>query len=114
MMRAGKVWGATVAVEQNAFAEMHHASIKKGMRCSRHSHSFKWNGFYVLSGELLIRVWQPSGLVDETILGPGEYTKVGPGIEHRFECLEDCECIELYWPEMHHGDIVRSDSGGAL
>jgi len=114
MQVSGKVWGSTIAVEQNGFAEMHHASIKKGMRCSRHCHSFKWNGFYVISGELLVRVWQPSGLVDETILGPGDYTKVAPGIEHRFECLKDCELIELYWPEMNHADIVRADAGGVV
>lgn len=114
MIRAGKCWGSTLAVEQNGFTELHHASINKGKRCSKHIHRFKWNGFYVLSGELLIRVWQSSGLIDETKLGPGQYTKVAPGIPHRFECLEDCELIELYWPEMHHNDIVREDMGGEL
>lgn len=46
--------------------------------------------FFVESGKLLIRVWQNDyDLVDETVLGPGEYTKVKPGVQHQFECLED-------------------------
>lgn len=113
-MISGKVWGSTVAVEMNPFAEMHHARFSAGKRCSRHVHRFKWNGFYVLSGKLLVRVWQPSGLVDETILIAGQYTKVAPGIPHRFEGIEDGEVIELYWPELDHSDIVRDDCGGDL
>lgn len=114
MQRAGKVWGETSAIEVNAFTEMHHASIRRGTCCSKHFHANKWNGFYVVRGELVIRVWQKSGLVDETRLGPGDYTKVPPGIPHRFECLEDAECIELYWPELNPSDIVREDVGGDM
>ena len=26
--------------------------------CSKHLHEWKWNGFYCMSGQLKIRVWQ--------------------------------------------------------
>lgn len=112
-MLAGKVWGETVAFELNAFMSGHHASIKAGKQCSKHLHKSRWNGFYVVSGKLEVHVWQPEGLVDITTLGPRGYTKVPPGIKHRFVCIEDCELIEIYWPQFDHSDIVRDDTGGA-
>lgn len=111
-MISGKIWGHTSVIEYNSFIKTDHAFITKGMRCSKHCHDFMWNGFLVIKGRFLIRVWQPSGTVDETILGPGDYTKVAPGIFHRFECLEDAECVEIYWPEFNHADIRREDVGG--
>ena len=61
---------------------------------------------------MLIRVWQNDyDLVDETILGPGEYTKVKPGVHHQFECLEDSVAYELYWAEFPEKDIVRESVG---
>lgn len=114
-MKAGKAWGATRAIEINGFAEMHHASIVAGKCCSRHAHAAKWNGFYVLSGRIRVRVWQPNGLVDATELGPGDYTRVAPGLEHRFEGLENAEIVELYWPSaLNPLDISRADRGGDM
>lgn len=53
-------------------------------------------------------------LVDETVLGPGEYTQVRPGEYHRFEAVEDTVAFELYWAEFDHNDIEREDVGGAI
>jgi quercetin dioxygenase-like cupin family protein len=113
-MIAGKVWGFTELIESNGSLEFHRIMATAGGVCSKHIHEFKWNGFFVTSGKLLIRVWQTDyDLVDETILGPGEYTKVKPGVYHQFECLEDCEAFELYWAEFSGNDIVRENSGHA-
>ena len=38
-------------------------------------------------------------------------TKVKPGINHQFECLEDGVAYELYWAEFNHNDIVRETVG---
>ena len=87
-------------------------SRKVGGICSKHLHEFKWNGFYVESGRMLIRVWQNDyDLVDETILELGMYTKVKPGVYHQFECLEDGVAFELYWAEFNHNDIIRETVG---
>ena len=50
------------------------------------THKYKWNGFFVESGKMLVRVWQDDqGLVDETILNAGDFTQVKPGKVHQFE-----------------------------
>jgi quercetin dioxygenase-like cupin family protein len=110
--RYGKVWGTTSPIETNGFVEFHRIETKKGGECSIHRHNFKYNGFYVESGKLLIKVWQKDyDLVDETILGPGDYMKVKPGVTHQFVCLEDTIAFELYWPEMLVNDIKRDSVG---
>ncbi len=68
MMKAGKIWGMTELIEANGALEFHRIEMNKGGVCSKHLHEFKWNGFYVESGRMLIRVWQNDyDLVDETI-----------------------------------------------
>ena len=56
MTIAGKIWGSTELIEANGALEFHRIFTKKGGVCSKHKHEFKWNGFYVESGQLLIRV----------------------------------------------------------
>ena len=110
----GKVWGTTEPIEANGFVEFHRIETKAGGVCSIHRHNFKYNGFYVETGKLLIRVWQKDyDLCDETILGPGDYMKVKPGVTHQFECLEDAIAFEVYWPEMLVNDIERDSVGHA-
>jgi quercetin dioxygenase-like cupin family protein len=112
-MKAGKVWGVTRKIEANPFFELHRIEIKAGGYCSKHKHKYKWNGFYVESGRLEVKVWKNSyDLVDTTILGPGEYTVVTPGEYHMFNCLEDCVCFELYWAKFDPDDIERETIGG--
>lgn len=114
MMIAGKVWGNTELVEANGALEFHRIEMNTGGVCSKHLHEFKWNGFYVESGRMLVRVWQNDyDLVDETILEAGMYTKVKPGVYHQFECLADGVAFELYWAEFNHNDIVRETVGHA-
>ena len=109
---AGKIWGQTELIHANGVLEFHRIDYKAGGVCSKHIHEFKWNGFYVVSGEMIIRVWQKDyDLVDETILGPGDFTKVKPGVLHQFEGLEDGVAFELYWAEFNHNDIVRESCG---
>ena len=111
-MKAGKVWGTTEQVEANGALEFHRIEMNAGGVCSKHMHEFKWNGFFVESGKLKIKVWQKDyDLVDETIIGPGEYTKVKPGLYHQFECLESGVAFELYWAELSHNDIKRESVG---
>ena len=109
---AGKIWGETELVHKNGVLEFHRIDTKKGGVCSKHKHEFKWNGFFVESGKMLVRVWQDDqGLVDETILNAGDFTQVKPGKVHQFEGLEDGVAFELYWAEFNHDDIVRRTSG---
>jgi len=111
-MKAGKIWGQTELLEANGVLEFHRIHTVAGGTCSKHKHLFKWNGFYVESGRLLIRVWKKGyDLVDETVLTDGEYTKVAPGEYHQFEAVEDTVAFELYWAEFDHDDIERETVG---
>ena len=56
-MKQGKVWGQTELLEANGVLEFHRIEAKAGGVCSKHTHKFKWNGFFVESGEMIIRVW---------------------------------------------------------
>ena len=113
-MRFGKVWGETRPILMKPQLELHEISIRAGGFCSRHHHRSKYNMFYVISGQLRIKTWKNHyDLIDETILGPGQSTIQEPGEDHQFEALTDVTCLELYWAELHHDDIVRSDVGGS-
>jgi mannose-6-phosphate isomerase-like protein (cupin superfamily) len=110
--KAGKIWGQTELIHANGVLEFHKIDFKAGGVCSKHKHNFKWNGFYVVSGRMKIRVWQKDyDLVDETILGPGDFTRVKPGLMHSFEGMEDGVAFELYWAEFNHDDIQRESVG---
>ena len=109
---AGKVWGQTELVHANGVLEFHRIEYKKGGVCSKHIHEYKWNGFFVESGEMLVRVWQKDyDLVDETILKAGDFTKVKTGVLHQFEGLKDGVAFELYWAQFDHNDIKRETVG---
>jgi len=111
-MKAGKIWGQTELIHANGMLEFHRIDFKAGGVCSKHKHQFKWNGFYVVSGKMKIRVWQRDyDLIDETILGPGDFTRVKPGLMHSFEGMEDGVAFELYWAEFNHDDIQRESVG---
>ena len=111
-MKAGKIWGSTELIHANGVLEFHKIDFKAGGVCSKHKHNFKWNGFYVVSGRMKIKVWQRDyDLIDETILGPGDFTRVKPGLMHSFEGMEDGVAFELYWAEFNHDDIQRESVG---
>ncbi len=114
-VKAGKIWGNTELVHANGVLEFHRIEFKSSFKCSEHFHAHKYNGFFVESGKMLIRVWQDAdqeGLVDETVLSAGDFTQVKPGKIHQFEGLEDGVAFELYWaPALDGDDIVRRTIG---
>tara|TARA_Y100001951_G_C11232315_1_gene235368 strand:+ start:358 stop:702 length:345 start_codon:yes stop_codon:yes gene_type:complete len=111
-MKAGKIWGKTEMIHKNGVLEFHRIEYKAGFKCSEHEHRFKWNGFFVESGKMIVRVWKDDqGLLDETILEAGDFTMVKPGEFHQFEGVEDGVAFELYWAEFNHDDIQRRTSG---
>lgn len=111
-MIAGKAWGDTRQIIGNQSVELHRIRIAKGAKCSEHKHQSKWNGFYVLSGKLAVRVWKNDyALTDTTVLNAGEFCQVAPGEFHQFEALEATEALELYWTALNHSDIERRTVG---
>lgn len=121
-MKSGKVWGHTELIESNGAFEFHRIEFKANVCCSEHYHKAKWNGFFVESGQLLIKSW-PSDhdqqkpkpdICDKTILKAGEYYKIEPGKWHQFVGISDGVAFELYWSEFDSNDIVRRSQGRRL
>jgi mannose-6-phosphate isomerase-like protein (cupin superfamily) len=108
----GKNWGTTCCIFTSNDCECWSLNIKRGGYCSRHRHKNKWNRFLVVSGKLLVKIFRPDGISDDTILTDGMCTDVCPGIEHMFEAFEDTKCIEIYWVSIDPDDIERSTVGG--
>ena len=119
MTRQGKNWGYTTEFFRNAVVSAHHLEILKRGYCSEHKHVHKYNLFYVLSGKLRITIWRESDnpvslpdIKDITTLEKGQISAVPPGFYHKFEALEDTECIEVYQVLLIEPDIERRKPGG--
>jgi mannose-6-phosphate isomerase-like protein (cupin superfamily) len=120
MKKAGKIWGETVAIVANSSLELHRIEVHPGTECSRHCHKYKWNGFYVESGMIMIRTWMDydngNELIDETILNAGDYCEVKPGHDHQFVALghDMAVVFEVYFANFQHDDIERKTVGGMV
>ena len=107
-----KFWGKTQSIFAGPFSETHFLKINKGGYCSEHKHKNKWNRFFLISGKLKITIFRESGY-DVTVLLPGEFTDVPPGVFHNFEAEEDSMCMEIYWIDsIETNDIERRSVGG--
>tara|TARA_R110002153_G_scaffold101711_5_gene237937 strand:- start:1099 stop:1467 length:369 start_codon:yes stop_codon:yes gene_type:complete len=113
--KSGKIWGNTELIESNESLEFHRIEYMADAMCSEHFHKTKWNGFFVESGVMEIRVWRTDSfddLFDTTILEAGDYFKVKPGIWHQFIGVESGVAFELYWADKFDtDDIVRRTAG---
>ena len=108
----GKVWGSTTEIRKTENFSLHRLFINAGGVCSKHKHNYKFNGFFVESGKLLIRTWKDDqDLIDETILTDLDYTEVAPPEYHQFEALEDTVCYEFYYNHQIFEDIIRENRG---
>ena len=110
-VKKGKVWGETTQIFKTSNIEVHYLRIKKGGYCSEHRHR-KSNLFFVIRGKLKIKTWDDERLIDETILTEGQMTTIQPGPWHKFEALENTECIEIYEARVCERDIERRTQGG--
>ena len=111
--KAGKVWGSTQRLFARSNIEIHRIEVRAEAHCSKHCHKSKYNAFYVERGKLRISVWKNEyDLVDQTVLGPGEYTEVEPGEYHDFHAVEETVAYEIYWTQLDPKDIERENVGG--
>jgi len=107
-----KIWGTTNDLFFKNNVEVHRIEIVKGGFCSKHRHEYKFNMFFVESGELEIGIWTNEGMIDKTILKAGEQSAVPPNVYHKFTANEDTIAYEIYWTELSPSDIIRETVGG--
>jgi mannose-6-phosphate isomerase-like protein (cupin superfamily) len=111
----GKVWGSTAPLLVTPTVEIHKILTNEGFQCSEHLHQYKWNGFYCISGRVIIHIRKTDySLIDQTVLNAGDFTTVKPGEYHWFQSLEDSELLEIYYPQHISEDIVRKTVGGMV
>ncbi len=109
-----KIWGTRRRMLLTIRTEIDLLHIKKNSFCSTHSHKFKINRFFVISGKVKIETDYGS-----QILNPNESWTVEPPIVHRFIALEDSVVVEMsfIFPEDSQIlpiDIDRQSQGGRI
>ena len=78
--------------------------ITAGNALSIQYHNVKDETVYLLSGELIYRVWD--GDTPQTVdLKIGEAYRITPGTIHQMEAVTDCDVLEVSTP--HLDDVVR-------
>jgi mannose-6-phosphate isomerase len=78
--------------------------IKAGEALSVQYHNVKDETVYLMSGELIYRVWQNDQPVNVN-LKIGEAFRITPGTVHQMEAVTDCDILEVSTP--HLDDVVR-------
>ena len=82
--------------------------IKANQALSVQYHNVKDETVYLLSGELIYRVWEGTGdnkQPRDVGLKIGEAFRITPGTIHQMEAITDCDILEVSTP--HLDDVVR-------
>lgn len=111
----GKIWGNTSTLFAKNNVEMARIEVKPGGYCSEHCHQYKYNLFFVESGELEVIIFRNDAdttIEDVTTLKAGESTFVEPGLYHKFRAVKETIAYEIYWVEIDPQDIQRNSVGG--
>lgn len=112
MNKQSKVWGDTSKIFCKNNVEIHRLNINAGGYCSIHHHNFKYNQFFVESGEIDVVIFRDNGITETTTLRPNEQSTVPPKMKHQFKAIKDSVVYEIYWVALEGEDIVRQTVGG--
>lgn len=118
MIREEKSWGYVFGRSQTEKTETMECYINEGGFSSIHKHEFKHNAFWVISGVLLIKVFEFNGVepkLDRTHTVSAVYNLlvIKAGIIHQFVAKTNVVLVETYYavnsPIIKSGehDIVR-------
>jgi quercetin dioxygenase-like cupin family protein len=78
--------------------------ITAGQALSVQYHNIKDETVYLLSGQLIYRVWD-GDTPQDMHLKVGEAFRITPGTVHQMEAVTDCDILEVSTP--HLDDVVR-------
>jgi quercetin dioxygenase-like cupin family protein len=107
MNKFGKKWGFTSEIFTNNSVSVHRIKALKGNVCSKHCHQYKYNMFFVESGNIIVYRWENHNKIG-TSLEPGQTITIAPNIYHQFEAIEDSIVYEIYYIKLEDTDIIRS------
>ena len=103
-----KPWGHETiwAHTDNYVGKILHINAKQAL--SVQFHNVKDETVYLLSGELIYRVWEGTGDDKKAVdvgLKIGQSFRITPGTIHQMEAITDCDILEVSTP--HLDDVVR-------
>ncbi len=110
MERTYKTWGEKWVVFANDLCEVSILYLKDNQRCSWHKHQCKYNQFFVIAGDLWIK------MEDGTAhLTKGQIFTTRPGEWHEFQ-THDGRCVvqEIMYVKYDSEDIERDKVGGPM
>jgi quercetin dioxygenase-like cupin family protein len=114
MERTSKTWGEKYKLFQNDLCEVSILYLNSGQRCSWHQHRTKFNQFYVIEGELCIKLDNGVDKV-ESCLTAGEVFTTNPDQLHEFRTYETAAVVqEIMYVQYNPEDIQRELIGGPL
>jgi quercetin dioxygenase-like cupin family protein len=110
MERTVKTWGEKWNIFQNDLCEVSYLCLNKNQRCSWHTHKTKFNLFFVVSGELCVKLENDIAVVEKY-----QFFTTRPGEWHEFQTHENLtKIIEIMFVKYDAEDIERLKLGGPL
>ena len=110
MERTVKSWGEKWNLFQNDLCEVSYLCLHPRQRCSWHKHSTKSNLFFVIEGQLTIKLENDVSIVDKY-----QFFTTRPGEFHEFQTHDQpTKIIEVMFVQYDPEDILREKLGGPL
>jgi len=110
MERTVKTWGEKWNLFQNDLCEVSYLCLHPKQRCSWHKHQTKYNLFFVISGQLTIKMEDDVAVVDKY-----QFFTTRPGEYHEFQTHDKpTKIIEVMFVQYDAEDIQREKLGGPL
>jgi quercetin dioxygenase-like cupin family protein len=110
MDRTVKTWGEKWNLFQNDLCEVSYLCLKPHQRCSWHKHQTTFNLFFVISGELYIKMEDDVATVEKY-----QFFTTKPGEFHEFQTHDQLtKIIEIMFVTYDAEDIERESLGGPL
>jgi quercetin dioxygenase-like cupin family protein len=106
MDKYAKDWGFTSEIFTHDNISIHRIEVVRKGTCSKHCHQYKYNKFFVESGNIIVYRWEKEKKIG-TLLQAGNTIDIAPNIYHQFEALEDSVVYEIYYTKINNEDIIR-------
>lgn len=110
MERTYKTWGEKYELFLNDLCEVNILYLRPKQRCSWHKHTTKFNKFFVVKGEIIIK-----NQYEDVPVKQGQVFTTVPGEYHEFQTTDfPAVVIEIMYVKYDPSDIQRETLGGPI
>lgn len=103
-----KVWGSELWIANSEKYCGKILTLKKGYRCSLHTHKIKDETFYIFDGKVLMETDNQTQTMEK-----GDIVHISPNTYHRFTGLKDSRIIEIS-TQHFDSDSYRKEVSGKI